>query len=247
MLLRRFLTHFRKQDGLAIVLDFIIVVVGIFVGLQVNQWNEDRKDGVLEQQYLASLKQDFQSDIEELDKAAALAEMRSRLLRLIHDAVDSGVVNGDPNEFIWAVFNSLLLNYPSYTRTTINDLMSTGNLQLIKNAETKRRIASYYREIAYREQWMPNWRAMQIALEHTMPDLLDFNIRIALQEPYREGPPYRIQAFGFDEVTAEQILENISNHADADGKIRNMTRIQDLHYQNLVDIRAIAIDLVDSI
>jgi len=247
MLLRRFLTHFRKQDWIAIVLDFVIVVVGIFVGLQVSQWNEDRKDGVLEQQYLASLKQDFQSDIEELDNAAELAEMRSRLLRLIHDAVDSGRVDGEPNEFVWAVYNSMLLNYPSYTRTTINDLMSTGNLQLLTDAETKRGIASYYREIAYREQWTPNWRAMQIEMEHTMPDLLEFGIRDALNTPYRNGPPYRLDDFGYDESTAEKILEKIRNHAEADGQIRNMTRIQDLHHQNLIDIRTIAVDLVDAL
>jgi len=36
MLLRRFLTHFNRQDWLAIFLDFVIVVVGIFVGLQAS-------------------------------------------------------------------------------------------------------------------------------------------------------------------------------------------------------------------
>jgi len=40
MILRRFITHFRKQEWTAIGIDFLIVVVGVFVGLQVNNWNQ---------------------------------------------------------------------------------------------------------------------------------------------------------------------------------------------------------------
>ncbi len=244
MLLRRFLTHFRRQDWIAICLDFVIVVVGIFVGLQVNQWNEDRKDRQLELQYLASLKLDFESDIEELDNAIALAQMRSRLFRQIHEAVDTGRIEGDSTEFVWAVFNSMLLNYPSYTRTTVNDLMSTGNLQLIRDANVKRQIASYYREISYREQWMPNWRANQIALEHSIPDLLAFELRDEFQGTYRKGRPFHLGVHDIDPAIADQVLEKIRSHPEADGQIRNMTRIQDLHDTNLTEIREKAVYLV---
>ena len=59
MLLRRFLTHFRAQDWLAIVLDFVIVVVGIFVGLQVDSWNQERKERTREQASLQQLYTDL--------------------------------------------------------------------------------------------------------------------------------------------------------------------------------------------
>ncbi len=44
MILRRVIAHFRKQEWTAIALDFLIVVVGVFVGLQVNNWNAARAD-----------------------------------------------------------------------------------------------------------------------------------------------------------------------------------------------------------
>ena len=44
MILRRVIGHFRKQEWAAIAIDFLIVVFGVFVGLQVNNWNEARKD-----------------------------------------------------------------------------------------------------------------------------------------------------------------------------------------------------------
>ncbi len=44
MILRRIIAHFRKQEWTAIGLDFLIVVVGVFLGLQVNNWNEAAAD-----------------------------------------------------------------------------------------------------------------------------------------------------------------------------------------------------------
>lgn len=43
MILRRVIAHFRNQEWTAIALDFVIVVVGVFVGIQVSNWNEERK------------------------------------------------------------------------------------------------------------------------------------------------------------------------------------------------------------
>ncbi len=42
MILRRVIAHFRKQEWTAIAIDFLIVVGGVFVGLQVSNWNEAR-------------------------------------------------------------------------------------------------------------------------------------------------------------------------------------------------------------
>ena len=212
MLLRRVLMHFRKQDWIAIGLDFIIVVVGIFVGLQVSQWNDHRQERVLEQQYLQSLKSDFESDIEKLDKAIALAEERAILFRKIISAVDSENIDGDPNEFIWAVYSTNLLNFPSYARATINDLMSTGNLRLIRDRELKAEIAVYYTDIEYREQWIPTWRDMQIMIERIFPALLDFRIREAGHNKYSPGVPWITETFDFDADTANDVLQKIINH-----------------------------------
>ncbi|MGK2924785.1 MAG: hypothetical protein ACSLE2_04120 [Lysobacterales bacterium] len=48
MILRRVIAHFRNQEWTAIALDFVIVVVGVFVGIQVANWNEERKTRMVE-------------------------------------------------------------------------------------------------------------------------------------------------------------------------------------------------------
>ncbi len=212
-----------------------------------DSWNEARKDRVLEQQYLVSLKADFQADIEELEEAIALAKSRALLGRLLISTIDKGRVEDDPNEFIWAVFSSYLLNFPSYTRATINDLLSTGNLQLLQDANLKTAVAEYYTDIEYREQWKTNWREMQIAMEHTLPHLLDFDVRDAGLLRYTGGPDWITEEFQFDSSVAELVLRRIIEHPQAKGQIGNMTRVQDTLYLNLTAIKVRAVALVESL
>ena len=49
MILRRLATHVREQNWTAIAIGFFIVVVGVFIGIQVSNWNERRQAGLEEQ------------------------------------------------------------------------------------------------------------------------------------------------------------------------------------------------------
>jgi hypothetical protein len=49
----------KAQNWFAVGLDFIIVVAGVFIGLQVQQWNEARKDAVQHEKLLGRLKRNF--------------------------------------------------------------------------------------------------------------------------------------------------------------------------------------------
>ena len=42
MILSRVIKHVKEQHWTAVFLDFVIVVVGVFIGLQVNNWNQAR-------------------------------------------------------------------------------------------------------------------------------------------------------------------------------------------------------------
>ena len=52
MRLRRVTEHVKAQNRTAVVLDFLIVVAGVFVGVQVNEWWLSRLDARKERAYL---------------------------------------------------------------------------------------------------------------------------------------------------------------------------------------------------
>ena len=59
MLLRRIISHFRRQEWTAIFFDFLIVVVGVFIGIQVSNWNSYRQDRIAETKLYQHLFEEF--------------------------------------------------------------------------------------------------------------------------------------------------------------------------------------------
>lgn len=55
MILRSIMKHVRDQNWVAVGIDFVIVVVGLFIGIQVASWNNARRDREAEALYLDRL------------------------------------------------------------------------------------------------------------------------------------------------------------------------------------------------
>jgi hypothetical protein len=58
--LLRVAEHIRTQNWTAIAIDFVIVVIGVFVGIQVANWNDERRTQQRETEFIARLLVDFE-------------------------------------------------------------------------------------------------------------------------------------------------------------------------------------------
>lgn len=76
MLLRRITKHVKAQNRFAVGLDFVIVVLGVFVGLQVQDWNDSRKERVEESVLMVRLVEETRWLIDAHERE--LASLRSR-------------------------------------------------------------------------------------------------------------------------------------------------------------------------
>lgn len=63
MIIRRFVAALRQQDWATVVIEFLIVVAGIFVGLQVDDWNRTRVAALEERDLLVDLHRETQISI----------------------------------------------------------------------------------------------------------------------------------------------------------------------------------------
>ena len=63
MTLRRILEHFGAQNWFAVCIDLVVVIVGVFIGIQVANWNEARLDAVRKQQIVEALITDISDSI----------------------------------------------------------------------------------------------------------------------------------------------------------------------------------------
>ena len=66
MILRRVIAHVRKQEWTAIAIDFVIAVVGVFVGIQVGNWNESRRETARGQQYPSRIGSNLAADMQSM-------------------------------------------------------------------------------------------------------------------------------------------------------------------------------------
>ncbi|MBI1393575.1 MAG: hypothetical protein GC152_12605 [Alphaproteobacteria bacterium] len=67
MILRRVMEHVRTQNWTAVALDFVIVVMGVFMGIQLGNWNEARGARAAERGFLAQLREEIVHSVEVID------------------------------------------------------------------------------------------------------------------------------------------------------------------------------------
>lgn len=89
LLFQRFTRALRAQDWAAAAIEFVLVVLGVFLGFQLTQWSDDRQDRVREVSLMLNVARDLRNDVVELDENLQNASSRmaslDRLLRLAGD------------------------------------------------------------------------------------------------------------------------------------------------------------------
>jgi hypothetical protein len=147
MLLRRFIEHVRTQNWIAIALDLVVVVVGVFIAFQVEQWYGDRTLRDQEFKHLVALKEDFQQTAEDLvrirDRYETGSKAAIRLLEISRG--DSAGISSD--EFYNLLGAALRLGRFEVNRRTWDVLTVGGEMSVIQNDALKSQIAAFFAEV----------------------------------------------------------------------------------------------------
>lgn len=145
MLPRRFSGRFARPDWAAIAIEFSIVVAGVFVGIQVSNWNADRADQRRAHAYLARIHADLLADQHAIDnrviywkKVIAYAEAASAY------AERRGLVGGSRWRTVLAFYQASQMLPFRLADSTYQELVSSGDLGLIGDQELRTALAGYY-------------------------------------------------------------------------------------------------------
>ena len=125
--------------------EIILVVIGILIALQVNNWNEERKTKERERQVLQSLFTEIGANREKLkDCSEAITEQinYTDTLQTYLGPDYPGLSNNRINELF---FYTAYIPYCSIETNVLDELRSSGNLQLIQNREIRQAISSWSR------------------------------------------------------------------------------------------------------
>ena len=131
--------------------EIAVVVVGVLIALALNAWWQARQAASGEESYLALISRDLGQMMDELEELRAFEENHARGGFDAYKAISRGDRSPEQMEFVSEVMMRLTLRRTMrITNPAYKDLLSTGNLQLIRNRELRDQIVAFY-EKAERE------------------------------------------------------------------------------------------------
>ena len=133
--------------------EIALVMIGILLALQVNNWNEQRKDRIKEQVVLGQLQEDYQANLKQLQEKMTTRDKiiysAIKLLKTFDHPV--GVIRDSLVKDIANTFHD-----PTYDPIQ-NDLTSSGNLILIRNHRLKRLLSNWSSDVVGVQEIEVTW------------------------------------------------------------------------------------------
>lgn len=162
MIIRKLATALKRQDWFTVLLEVTIVVVGIFIGLQVDDWNERRKESLKHDELLADLSAGLRSDLQELDGSIKLQTLRySAFSQLLNKAIDwqdpayrydagGQRIETEPPRIDRTITADEALMIIQYLRSfdparhAYDSMVAVGDILVLKNEELIRALQAHY-------------------------------------------------------------------------------------------------------
>lgn len=145
MILRRLSQSLKQQNWTAIWIEFILLVSGVFLGIQVSNWNADRVDRVRANANLQRIGADLDADIANYkDRMRFWGDVSMYGAKGLAYA-ETGDARGSTQwDLLLAYFQSSQVAEFYTTDSTFEELKSAGDLGLITDTGFRDALAQYY-------------------------------------------------------------------------------------------------------
>lgn len=169
MILRRIASAFKRQDWSSIAVEFVLVVIGVFVALQVNTWAQRQADKRDYYDAIDRLRGEIAANLETIETAEGEVSIELPKVRTALDALDTC---SDDAETRQKVNDGLafLEATSGFTQraSALRELTSSGRLLAVQSASIRRRLSDllFILEIVDREVRYAELRPLDTRLEN---------------------------------------------------------------------------------
>lgn len=232
MLLRSITKHVQDQNWFAVALDFVIVVFGVFIGLQVANWNQGVADRRLGQDYVERLADDLRKDLETFRRSSDYygAVFQSALAadQLLADPT------ADPRETVIQVYRATETSFYPARRATWDQIVSSGHLGLLPEAVIASDIADYYSlDLAENSDEL----ATSSPYRRKVRSIIPISVQVKIRKSCSDVADERGAVLGFEETCELDVdadtLRMVADSLRADPDIQSTLRV---HYSDFANI-----------
>jgi len=125
-------------------IQLLVVFIGVTAGFLLNNWREETSERKLEKKYLESFYNDVWADAEDLD--SLIFRCQKKADTMIGILRKSALVGESLSEELAKelVREIMFIEWFTPVNDTYDDIINSGNLNLISNYQLKEKISSYY-------------------------------------------------------------------------------------------------------
>lgn len=125
--------------------EILLVVIGILIALQVNNWNEERKRQQDIRSYVTAMVSDLEQDVREIDIRIEQIEEKIASIDRLADYIRDKPLQEIQNEDLLVFIPQFYIYRPfSWYQTSIEELVNSSSLKDIQNDELREKVVSYY-------------------------------------------------------------------------------------------------------
>lgn len=140
---KRLIEQLRRQDWLAVAIEFIIVVVGVLLAMQVTNWNEQRLEHERGRAYYQRILTELRSNVSDMDQRAAYYEQvighAEAALAAFHQPASA---LGGPS--LVDLYQASQIQTGPITRASYDEAISSGALLSVGDPQLRVRLANYF-------------------------------------------------------------------------------------------------------
>jgi hypothetical protein len=141
MLLRRVREHVTAHNWFAVSVDLIIVVLGVFLGIQVSNWNAERLAHQAGEAYRVRIIRDVEMNENDMqNRAVYYGQVRAFALQVLGD-LDGGARLPD-DRFLIAAHQATQIFTRPMIRSAYEEILASGAYDMVGDADTRDRITS---------------------------------------------------------------------------------------------------------
>lgn len=154
--------------------EIILVVIGILIALSVNNWNQEKKDRIVEKDYLSRIHRDLVQDTTNFRRIVTHnTNLREDIKKLLVNLY-AGVDQIEQVQQMSLVYDQALDQVFSPNDNTYKGMASTGALGLIQNIELKEEIVDLYSEYDQNKALLSSINEWMISIATTLDTETDF-------------------------------------------------------------------------
>lgn len=124
--------------------EILLVVIGILLALQINNWNENRKERKIERSYIKLLTNDLRSDSTRLEELILFSDKSVVSKNIILDYLNGDTPKPDSlgGHFLQASFSGIQSFVPN--KSAFEEVRNAGGLSLIKDENVRNLVLTLY-------------------------------------------------------------------------------------------------------